>query len=412
MTAAGVIIVGAGHAGVQVAASLRQRGYEQSITLIGAEHGLPYQRPPLSKDLLTARASAEIAALRPGAFYSKHSIELRIGRRVLCIDRKARQVQLDDGERLMYMHLVLATGARPRPLPIPGGDLENVVALRTIDDALALRRRLVRGARVVIIGAGFIGLEVAAAARSLDADVTVLELAPRCMARALSEPTADHLVSCHRAAGCTIRTAVTAKHIVDDGRGRAAGVTLSDSTSLEADLVVAGVGVVPRTELAKQARLHVDDGVVVDARLATSDPAIWAIGDCCRFPLPDGRLVRLESVQNATDQARSVADAITGDAAPYVSVPWFWSDQHEQKLQIAGLLDGHDEVVLRGAPGEDGFSAFLYDGPKLVAVESINRPRDHLVARKLLAAGESPRRQDVADTEFDLKTNLLATTSR
>jgi 3-phenylpropionate/trans-cinnamate dioxygenase ferredoxin reductase subunit len=404
---AGVVIVGAGHAGVQVAASLRQRGFEAPITLLGEEPGPPYQRPPLSKELLGADQPAAGTTLRPESFFAKHDIELRTGTRATAIDRAARTVALDSGEQLPYAHLVLATGARAKRLPVAGAELDGVQVLRTLDDALALRERLVLGARVVIAGAGFIGLEVAAAARKRGAEVTVVEVAPRCMGRALSAGTAAHLVQRHAAAGATIRVGVGLTRMVDDGRGRLAAVVLADGVQLAADLVVVGVGVSAATELAADAGLSVADGVVVDATLRTGDPAIFAIGDCCRFPLPDGRRVRLESVQNAADHARAAAAAIAGDPEAYDAVPWFWSDQHDRRLQIAGLLDEHDRSVVREDPDSDGFSAFLYAGDRLVAVESINMPRDHLTARKLLATGVSPTPLQAADPHVDLRDVLV-----
>ncbi|WCB93307.1 Rhodocoxin reductase [Baekduia alba] len=405
-----VVIVGAGQAGFQVAASLRQRGHQGPVTLAGDEPGLPYQRPPLSKEVLAGAAAPETTALRPEAFFAKHDIALRSGQQVVGVDRDRRTVTLSSGAALDYDHLVLATGARPRALPKPGADLDGVLALRTLDDAVAIRDRVTADTRVVVIGAGFIGLEVAAGARKRGAEVTVLEVAPRVMGRALSAPSAAHLVGRHERAGASIRTGARIGRIADDGHGRAAGVVLAGGELLHADLVIVGVGVAPATDVAEQAGLPVDDGVLVDATLRTEDPHIWAIGDCCRFPLPSGQHVRLESVQNATDQARAVAAAITGGPAPYDAVPWFWTDQHDAKLQIAGLLDGHDRTVLRGDPDGDGHSVFCYAGERLVAVESINRPRDHLAARKLLAASFSPRAEDVADDAVDLR-ELLAVTA-
>jgi 3-phenylpropionate/trans-cinnamate dioxygenase ferredoxin reductase subunit len=410
MTTGAVVVVGAGQAGFQVAASLRQRGHDGPLTLIGDEPGLPYQRPPLSKEVLAGSAAPDTTALRPEAFFAKHAIALRSGEQVVGVDRDRRTVTLASGETLAYADLVLATGARPRPLPVPGAELEGVLALRTLADAVTIRDRITADTRVVVIGAGFIGLEVAAGACRHGAEVTVLEVAPRVMGRALSAPSAAHLVGRHERAGASIRTGAAIERIAGDGHGRAAGVVLAGDERLAADLVVVGVGVTPATELAEQAGLPVADGVLVDPTLRTEDPHIWAIGDCCRFPLPSGRHVRLESVQNATDQARAVAAAITGEAAAYDAVPWFWTDQHDAKLQIAGLLDGHDRTVLRGDPDADGHSVFCYAGERLVAVESINRPRDHLAARKLLAAGFSPRAEDVADDATDLR-ELLALTA-
>lgn len=403
MNATGVVVVGAGQAGFQVAASLRERGYQRPITLIGDEDGLPYQPPPLSKDLLLGSALPDRLALRPEAFFGAYAIELYSNCRVTSIDREARAVQLDTGARRRYEHLVLATGSRPRRLPLPGFALDGVTVLRTLADAVYIRDRLVVGTRVVVQGGGFIGLEVAAAARHRKAEVTVLEVASRCMQRALSEPTAAHLVALHSRAGATIRSSSTVSRILDDGAGGCAGVALGDGTHIEADMVVVGVGVSPEVELAEQAGLSIDDGVLVGPTLRTADSAVWAVGDCCRFPLPDGRRIRLESVQNAIDQARAVGAAITQKPGRYVAVPWFWSDQHGCKLQIAGLIDGHDRTVLRGDPDDDGFSVFLYAEERLVAVESVNRPRDHFTARKLLAAGRSPNPEDVQDLTVDLR---------
>jgi len=403
-----VVIVGAGQAGFQVAASLRQRGHDGPVTLIGDEPGLPYQRPPLSKDVLAGAVEPATTALRPETFFAKHDIALRSGEQVVGVDRGRRTVALAAGETLAYDALVLATGARPRPLPVPGAELDGVLALRTLADAVTIRDRMTASTHVVVIGAGFIGLEVAAGARKRDAEVTVLEVAPRVMGRALSAASAAHLVGRHERAGASIRTGAVIERIAGDGHGRATGVVLAGGERLAADLVVVGVGVTPATELAEQAGLAVADGVLVDLTLRTEDPHIWAIGDCCRFPLPSGQRVRLESVQNATDQARAVAAAITGEATAYDAVPWFWTDQQDAKLQIAGLLDGHDRTVLRGDPDGNGHSVFCYAGEWLVAVESINRPRDHLAARKLLAAGFSPRPDAVADDATDLRELLVA----
>lgn len=405
--AAGVVIVGAGQAGVQVAAALRRRGHKDAITLIGDEPHLPYQRPPLSKESLAADAPAAAVPLRPATFYAQHAIDLRTGRRAVRLDRDRRTIELDDGERLAYAHAVLATGARARPLAVPGADLRGVIALRTLDQARALTGRLTAGARVVVIGGGFIGLEVAAAARRRGAAVTILEATSRCMGRALSAQTAGHLVACHEAAGASVRTGVAVGQILDDGHGHVGAVACAEGASIAADVVVVGIGITPATELAERAGLMIDDGIVVDARLRTADPVIWAVGDCCRFPLSDGRLTRLESVQNATDQASAVAGAIAGDGRAYDAVPWFWSNQHDRRVQIAGLLHGHDRAVIRRGPESDGFSVYLYGGDRLLAVESVNRPRDHLLARKLLAADVSPAPADVADVDRDLGRSLV-----
>lgn len=397
----GVVIVGAGQAGFQAAVSLRKLGYADRVVLVGDEPELPYQRPPLSKELL-AGVEARVA-LRPEAFYAEHAIELRCGDAATRVDRGAREVELASGTRLGYEHLVLATGARNRALRVPGAQLDGVVGLRTHVEARALADGLGAGARIVVIGGGFIGLEVAAAARARGAGVTVVEAADRCMARALSAPTAAHLEGLHRAAGCDLRTGVGVVRLVDDGSGRVSAAVLTDGTVLEAALVVLGVGVLPETTLAGTAGLAVDDGVLVDAALRTSDPAVFAIGDCARFVAGSGTR-RLESVQNATDQARSVAATIvTGKPQVYREVPWFWSTQHGARLQIAGVPDGPCTTVVRGDPASGAFSVFCFDDERLCAVESVNRPKDHMAARKLLATNATLTPADAAREDLDLR---------
>ncbi|MGA4841090.1 NAD(P)/FAD-dependent oxidoreductase [Streptomyces sp. G45] len=403
-----VVIVGAGQGGYQTAASLRELGHRGSVTLVSAEDALPYERPPLSKAYLKAGASTESLWLRPATYYVRHAIDLITGE-VTDIDRAARTVRLADGSSYAYDHLVLATGARPRTLDVPGAGLRGVHALRTAPDAAALRAALAGARRAVVVGAGFIGLEVAAAARESGCAVTVVEAGERPLARAVTARTAAHLTRLHRAAGTELLFGRGVAALTGDGRGRVAAVELTDGRSLPADLVVVGVGVTPRTELAAAAGLAVDDGVTVDARLLTGDPHVFAIGDCAAFPeARSGRRVRLESVQNAVAQAQAVAERLTG-AGPraYDALPWFWSDQFTTALQIAGLARGHDREVVLG-DGPDAFSVLLFQGPHLRAVESVNRPTDHLAARRLLTADAPLTPEDATRPGFALRDHLVA----
>jgi 3-phenylpropionate/trans-cinnamate dioxygenase ferredoxin reductase subunit len=397
-----VVIVGTGQAGFQAASSLRQGGFEGDVTLVGEEPQLPYQRPPLSKAFLKGEGDPGEVHLRPETFFGSKDIGLLSGDRAERVDREARTVELASGRVLAYDHLVLATGSRPRPLPVPGSDLDGVLELRTVADAQVLRERLAGGPRLVVIGGGFIGLELAASAREKGAEVTVVEALDRTMARAVTPETSAHFAALHAEHGATIRHDATVARI--NGNGAVSGVELGDGTKLDADVVVIGVGVVPNVELAEESGLMVRDGIVVDETLRTADPAVWAIGDCASYPSAHvGHLVRLESVQNATDHGRAVAAAIMGEPAPYDALPWFWSDQHSRKLQIAGLPHGHDSTVVRGDPRGEAFSVFCFAGDRLVCVESVNRMPDHMAARKLLTARRTIAPADAADEAFDLK---------
>jgi 3-phenylpropionate/trans-cinnamate dioxygenase ferredoxin reductase component len=402
-----VVIIGTGQAGFQAASSLRQAGCQGEVTLVGEETELPYQRPPLSKTFLKGEGDPGEVHLRPEAFFASKEITRVSGDRAERIDREAHRVELASGRVLDYDHLVLATGARPRPLPVPGSDLDGVLELRTVADAQVLRERLAGEPRLVVVGGGFIGLELAASARERGAAVTVVEALDRTMARAVTPATSAHFAALHAEQGATILHDATVAKLT--GNGAVSGVELGDGTRLDADLVLVGVGVVPNVELAEEAGLAVRDGIVVDETLRTSDPAVWAIGDCASYPSAQlGRPVRLESVQNATDHGRAVAAAITGQPAPYDALPWFWSDQHSRKLQIAGLLHGHDRTVLRGDPAAEAFSVFCFAGDQLVCVESVNRMPDHMAARKLLAAGRTIDPDAAADEAFDLKAHAAA----
>lgn len=405
MTDGPVIIVGAGHGGYQVAASLRQAGFSDRICLINDEPHLPYQRPPLSKAYIKGSAGPESLMFRPEKFYHDQTIELIAGRAV-SIDRAGRKVLLASGETLAYGHLILATGARNRLLDLPNANLADVKYLRILDESEALRKIMPSKTRVVVIGAGFIGLEFAATARIKGLEVDVLELAPRVMARAVTAEVSEYFQARHREAGIRIHLGVQATSIEAEG-GKVTGVSLSDGRHLPADLVVVGVGVLPNIELAAEAGLPVAAGIIVDEYLSTADPNISAIGDCALFASPRfGGSQRLESVQNATDHARSLAARLTGDRKPYDSHPWFWSDQGDDKLQIAGLTTGYDRVVLRGDPGKKAFSVFCYHGDKLLGIESINRAGDHMFGRRLQAMDRSITPEQAADEKFDLKSAL------
>ncbi|TFV79887.1 pyridine nucleotide-disulfide oxidoreductase [Bradyrhizobium frederickii] len=400
-----VIIVGAGHGGYQVAASLRQAGFAGRVCLINDEAHLPYQRPPLSKAYIKGSAGPESLMFRPEKFYHDQKIELIAGR-AASIDRAGRKVHLVSGETLGYGHLVLATGARNRLLDLPNANLPDVKYLRILDESEALRQIMPSKTRAVIIGAGFIGLEFAATARIKGLEVDVLELAPRVMARAVTAEVSEYFQARHREAGIRIHLGVQATSIEAEN-GKVTGVSLSDGRHLPADLVVVGVGVLPNIELAAEAGLPVAAGIIVDEYLSTADPDISAIGDCALFASPRfGGSLRLESVQNATDHARCLAARLTGDKKPYDGHPWFWSDQGDDKLQIAGLTTGYDRVVLRGSPANKAFSAFCYKGDRLLGIESINRAGDHMFGRRLQAMDRSITPEQAADESFDLKSAL------
>jgi len=383
MTQGPVLIVGAGHGGFQVALSLRQLGFKERICLINDEAHLPYQRPPLSKAYLKGSGGPETLMFRPEKFYADQRIEL-IGDRAVAIDRAARKLKLASGGALDYGHLVLATGARNRLIDIPNANLANVRYLRILDDSEDLRRRIAASKRVVVIGAGFIGLEFAATARIKGLEVDVLELASRVMARAVTAEVSDYFQARHKEAGIRVHLGVQATAIEAKGE-EVTGISLSDGRHIPADLVVVGVGVLPNVELAANAGLPVASGIIVNQHLLTSDNQISAIGDCALFQSPRfGGSLRLESVQNATDHGKCVAARLTGDDQVYDGMPWFWSDQGDDKLQIAGLTTGYDQVVMRGDPAQKAFSAFCYRDGKLVGIESVNRAGEHMFGRRFL----------------------------
>ncbi len=400
-----ILIAGAGHAGFQLASSLRQHGFKGRIGLVNDEAHLPYQRPPLSKAYLKGEGRPDSLMFRPDKFYREQNIEL-IADRAVAIDRRARRLLLASGASREYGHLVLATGARNRLLDIPNASLADVRYLRILDESETLRQRIAQAQRAVVIGAGFIGLEFAATARAKGLEVDVVELGSRVMARAVTAEISDYFEERHTAAGIRIHLGVQATAIESDGAD-VTGISLSDGRHVQADLVVVGVGVLPNVELAGEAGLTVAAGIVVDEQLLTSDPNISAIGDCALFASPRfGGSLRLESVQNATDQARCVAARLTGDAKTYDGLPWFWSDQGDDKLQIAGLTTGYDRVVVRGDRAQRSFSAFCYKSGQLVGIESINRASDHVFGRKILGMNRSIEPEQAADLSFDLKAAL------
>ena len=400
------MIVGAGQAGFQVAASLRADGYPAPIRLIGAEPHPPYQRPPLSKGLLLGKMERERLLFRQPGFYAAQGIELRLGTTVTAIDRAGRTVATEDGQAVPYDVLVLATGTRVRPLRLPGVELDGVMYLRTVQDSEELARRIGAAGRVAVIGGGFIGLEVAAAARVLGRSVTVLEAADRLMGRVVAPVISAFYADLHRTRGVEI--VLDARIAAIEGEaGRVRALVMADGTRQAADLVVIGIGVLPNVELAEAAGLACANGIEVDEHGRTSDPAIFAAGECTSHPnrFAGGR-VRLESVQNAVDQAKAVAAAIRGEPAPYDEVPWFWSDQYEVKLQMVGISTGHERQVVRGDPAAGRFSVFYYRDGRLLAIDSVNRPGEHMIGRRLLAAGVPLSPARAADEGYDLKTAL------
>lgn len=397
-----IIIAGAGHAAGQVVATLCQKKYAGKIVLVGEESWLPYQRPPLSKKFLAGEMPAERLYVKPTAFYENAGVQVQLDTRIAKIDRHAKCVIDSAGRETGYDKLVLALGARVRRLDLPGVDLEGVHYLRNVQDVHGIRARMGRGRRICIVGAGYIGLEVAAVAAQLGMDVTVVELLDRVMKRVVSPELSAFYEREHRAHGVKLLLDTGLEAFVGDGELR--GLLLADGTEIPADVAVIGIGIVPNTELAADAELPVNDGIVVDEYCRTEDPDIYAVGDCTFHPNPIvGRSIRLESVQNALEQARTAAAVISGEEVPYAQVPWFWSDQYDLKLQIAGLSQGYDETVLRGNPDSRSFScAYLREG-RMIAVDAVNHPKDFLQAKKVIADGGAVDRARLADPAIELK---------
>lgn len=405
-----IVIVGAGQAGVMTAESLRSGGYTGAITLLGDEPHGPYHRPPLSKAWLAGDLTEAQLVMRAPEMLAKKGIALRTNAAVAGIDRAAQQVRLADGEVLAYTGLVLATGSSPRTLPLPGADATNVLPLRSRDDASRIAAHLAHCAEqslpVVVIGGGFIGLEVAATARKKGLSVTVLEAAPRLLGRVLAPVLSDWYAALHRQHGVELVLDARIAAIETVGE-QAVAVTLADGQRLPCGLVVLGVGVSANDALARAAGLDCDRGIIVDACARTADPLVVAAGDCTARRLADGTLLRLESVQNATEQARSAAAALLGQERPFTAVPWFWSDQYDKKLQMAGLSGGADAWAVRGDMGGASFSVYHFRAGTLIAVDSVNSAKEHLQARKLLEAGTLPTPAQASDIGFDLN-SLIA----
>jgi 3-phenylpropionate/trans-cinnamate dioxygenase ferredoxin reductase subunit len=381
-----VVIIGAGQAGCQLAVSLRERKFDGAITLVGEEPGPPYQKPPMSKAFLQGKAEAADLILKPMRYFAEKAIGFIPASSVTAIDRGRRRVAIDPQRSLDYDHLVIAAGAENRRLRIPGADLDGVVMLRSLGDADRLKHRLAAAGRLVILGAGFIGMEVAAVARQRGLEVTVIERADRVLARAVSRPVSDHLRLRHEQEGVRFRFGAGVECFTGhDGALRA--VHLADGEVIPAALALIAIGVAPSIGLAEQAGLPADNGILVDAMLTTADPRVHAIGDCANYPhaLFDGRRLRVESVQNAVDQARCLAMTLTGEPTPYARLPWFWSDQWDIRLQIAGIAEAEDEAIIRGDPATGRFSVFRMQGGRLSAVESINQLGEHMAARRLVA---------------------------
>jgi 3-phenylpropionate/trans-cinnamate dioxygenase ferredoxin reductase subunit len=401
MTEGNVVIVGGGHGGFQMAANLRSEGFAGAITLIGEEPGLPYQRPPLSKAFLKDGDAARLH-FRPQAFFETNNIELVSGTRVSRIDPDRKHVITATGASIAYDHLVLATGSRNLRPPVANLHLENVLSLRNLADAADLRARLGAARHVLVIGGGFIGMEFAAVAADFGVEVTVIEGAERLMARTVSGAVSKHFLALHEGRGTRVRLGRFVSELVDDGAGRVAGVRLSDGTEIAGDMVLIAAGVAPNSELAAEAGLAVSNGIDVDAFLRTSDPSISALGDCCNFPDPvSGSRVRLESVQAATDHARTIARRLTGKPAPYTAVPWFWSDQSHFKLQIAGLGAGADEQVAI-EPEAGGLVVISFASGRLISVETVNSAAAHMSARRLLAKGRPVAHAELAAHDYNL----------
>ena len=406
---AGALIVGASQAGLQLAVSLREQGYPDPITLVGEEPHAPYQRPPLSKEFLTGTAGPETLAFRTPAFYRDAGIELVCGEQVTDATLPTGPdspgtAGTASGRELPFDRLALTVGAAARRLTVPGADLPGICYLRGLDDATVLRPQLTSASRVVVVGGGFIGLEAAAVARSFGATVTVVEATDRLIGRAVAPVVSEFYRAAHERRGTTVltRTAVTGFR---DAGGRVGGVLLADGTDLPADLVVVGVGVVPRTELAEKLGLECDGGIVVDARARTSDPTVVAAGDCTVLPHPltgEGR-VRLESVNNAVSQATAAAATLVGGPEGGPNVPWFWSNQGDLRLQIAGLSAGFDSYVVRGEPETEKFSVLYYRKDRLLAVDAVNSPSEYMVVRRALTQGATVPADRAADVGTPLK---------
>lgn len=404
------VIVGAGQGGAEVAKTLRKRGFDGRILLYGDEPHLPYRRPPLSKAYLAGTTTEDSFCLLRETQLETLDIEFHRGARVQRIDRGNKAVICADGSAQAYDKLALTTGGRPRPLPVDGAEADNVFALRAIADVQAMQPWLQPGKRLVIVGGGFIGLEVAAVTSKLGLHVTVVEGLDRVLSRVTSTEMSTFFESTHRAAGIELLTGAKLERfeLAQDAR-QVSGVLLADGSQIPADLVLVGIGQLPNVELAADAGLEIDNGIVVDEYAQSSDPEIVAAGDCANYPSAlYGRRLRLESVQNAMEQARTAAASMMGAREAYVALPWFWSDQYELKLQMAGLSQGYDEKIVRGNPGSGQFAIFYLRENRLIAADTVGRPQDFMLAKKLILERATPSRQQLADPEVSLKALLSA----
>lgn len=403
-----IVIIGAGQAGGRAAEGLRQHGFGGRITIVGEESHPPYERPPLSKQVLTGEREPESTHLRSRSFYDEQDIELRLGVRVAAIDRAGQRLRLDDDAQLAYGRLIIATGCSPRRLVLPGFDLAGVCYLRGIDESLEIRDAMTPGTRVAIVGAGYVGLEVAAAAIQRGCQVSVLEAGDRCLGRVVAPDIARFYAEIHRGHGVALHFAAGVA-ACDGNGGRVSRIICADGLAIDADVVVVGIGATPNVDLATAAGLEVDDGITVDEYGRTSDAAIFAAGDVTNHPNALlGRRLRLESWQNAQNQAACVARAMCGEPASYAEVPWFWSDQYDLNLQIVGVAERWDRLVVRGDMAGRCFSAFYLDAGKLVAVNAVNNPRDIPIARRLIAANATIDADKLADPQTSLRDLLKA----
>lgn len=400
-----IVVIGAGQAGSSLVAKLRKDGFEGEITLIGAEEALPYQRPPLSKAYLLGEMELERLFLRPESFYAENNITLRLGTRVTGIDPAAKTVSIGD-EMITYDQLALTTGSDPRYLPAAiGGDLGGVFVVRGLGDVDAMAPHVTEGKRALIVGGGYIGLEAAAVCAKRGVKVTLVEMADRILQRVAAPETSDYFRNLHQSHGVEIREG-TGLECLEGENGQVTRAVLSGGEALDVDFVVVGVGITPGSQLAEGAGLELENGIKTDAAGRTSDPSIWAAGDCASFPYKGGR-IRLESVPNAIDQAEVVAQNMLGAGKDYVATPWFWSDQYDVKLQIAGLNTGFDNVVTRAGEGLTT-SFWYYKGDQLVAVDAMNDPRAYMVGKRLIDMGKTADKAVVCDPSADLKPLLKA----
>jgi len=401
-SAENIVIIGAGQAAAQACASLRLFGFGGKITLIGEEAALPYQRPPLSKAYMKGEMSEERLYFRPADWYRDNDIEVLLSTRVVRIDRSERTVEIEGGKSVAYDGLILSTGSRPRALPLPGANLEHVYDLRDLSDVERIKPHMVAGKKLVIVGAGYIGLEAAAVARQLGLKVTVLEMADRVLARVTSPVMSAFFETEHRAQGVDIRTSARLASL--QGERAVSAAVLDDGTEISADIVLVGIGILPNVELAQDAGIACANGILVDRDARTNDPRVFAAGDCTRRPLVHyGRDGRLESVHNAIEQGKLAAAAIMAKPRPNEDCPWFWSDQYDLKLQIAGLSTGYDEIVVRGDPATRKFAAFYLHRGKLIAVDAINSAPEFLASKRLIMSGASLAPETLSDTSLSMK---------